>query len=171
MATVRKKFIGYALPDGEFRETTAGLPAPILESVDTLKKHLYESLGEVQVRREEEIARYPLTVGELDEEAVGSFAETLYRAMLPSLPQYLISLLKLLLASISSVKSKTDGPGVAVASAAAAANVITEVGGSIQVSLLAGLFNLLTTFLSILSSVSALLRGGSHCTALAATED
>ncbi len=130
---MRKKFIGYALPDGEFRKTTAGLPAPILESVDILKKHLYESLGEVQVRREEDIARYPLTVGELDEEAMGSFAETLYRAMLPSLPQYLISLLKLLLASVSSVKSKTHGgpegglTGVAMASAAAA-NVITEVG-------------------------------------------
>ncbi|KAH9399317.1 Striatin-interacting protein 2 [Tyrophagus putrescentiae] len=137
LAQVRKKFIGYALPDGEFRETTAGLPAPIHESVDILKKHLYESLGGVQVRREEDIARYPLTVGELDEEAAGSFAETLYRAMLPSLPQYLISLLKLLLASVSSVKSKTDGgpggglAGVAMASAAAA-NVITEVGGSIQ---------------------------------------
>lgn len=130
LAQVRKKFIGYVLPEGEYRDTTAGLPAPILESIEILKKHLYESLGEVQVAREEDIARYPLTMGELDEQSVGSFAETLYRTLLPSLPQYLISLLKLLLASVSSVKTaKGEATAPPTASpSAAAANVLSDVG-------------------------------------------
>lgn len=138
LAQVRKKFIGYVLPD-EYRSTTAGLPAPILESIEILQKHLYESLGEVQVAREEDIARYPLTMHELEPESVASFAETLYRTLLPSLPQYLISLLKLLLASVSSVKTAkgdTAAPPTSAVSAqtavgatsAAAANVLSDVG-------------------------------------------
>lgn len=103
---VRKKFIGYILPDDS--TTTAGLPAPILESIEVLRKHLYVSLAEVQIKREDEMARFPLTVGELDDASLDSFAEHLYHAMLPNLPQYLISLLKLLLASVSSIKTKAE---------------------------------------------------------------
>jgi hypothetical protein len=133
LSQVRRKFIGFVLPVGD-RVTTAGLPQPILESIEVLKKHLYESLAEVQIKREEEIARYPLTMPEFEPEAVGSFGEQLYRALLPNLPQYLISLLKLLLASVSSVKSKTEGgggggqQGPGGATSAAAANVLSDVG-------------------------------------------
>ena len=138
MAQVRKKFIGYTLPESD-RTTTAGLPGPILESIEVLKKYLYESLGEHQIKREEDIARYPLTVSEFDGEAATSFTESLYRLLLPNLPQYLISLLKLLLASVSSVKSVKDGSPVGgggsqgsgggpAATSAAAANVLSDVG-------------------------------------------
>ena len=105
-AQVRKKFIGYNLPDD--RESTAGLPMPIVESIQILKKHLYESLAEHQVQREEDLARYPLTMKEFDEEALNSFPEQLYRAMLPNLPQYLIALLKILLGAVSTLKSKNE---------------------------------------------------------------
>lgn len=107
---VRRKFIGYALP--EDRTTTAGLPAPILESIEVLKRHLYQSLSELQIKREDELTRFPLTVKELNEDSMGSFAEQLYRAMLPNLPQYLISLLRILLGSVPNLKSKTESLNV-----------------------------------------------------------
>lgn len=103
LSQVRKKFVGYSLPNDCI--TTAGLPMPIMESIQVLKKHLYESLGEMQIKREEEFARYPLTMKELNKESVDSFAEQLYRAMLPNLQHYLIVLLKLLLAAISNLKT------------------------------------------------------------------
>lgn len=103
---VRQKFLKYNLPDDY--TTTAGLPTPILESIEVLRKHLYISLSEIQIKREEEIHRYPLTMKELDNESCNSFAEQLYRAMLPNLPQYLIALLKLLLGSVSNLKSKNE---------------------------------------------------------------
>lgn len=127
LAQVRKKFIGYVLPEID-RTTTAGLPAPILESIDVLRKHLYISLGEMQIKREEDIARFPFTISEFDSESVDSFTETLYRTMLPNLPQYLISLLKLLLASVSSVRSKNEASTSGAATSAAAANVLSDVG-------------------------------------------
>lgn len=103
---VRQKFLKYNLPDDY--TTTAGLPSPILESIEVLRKHLYISLSEMQIKREDEIARYPLTMKELDDESCNSYAEQLYRTMLPNLPQYLIALLKLLLGSVSNLKSKND---------------------------------------------------------------
>ncbi|KPM02806.1 FAM40A-like protein [Sarcoptes scabiei] len=107
---VRRKFVGFTLPD-DFT-TTAGLPAPILESIEVLKKHLYHSLGEFQIKREEELAKYPLTKRELDDESMTSFAEQLYHTMLPSLPLYLIALLKLLLGAVSNLKTKNDSQTV-----------------------------------------------------------
>lgn len=109
-AQVRKKFIGYSLPDD--RTTTAGLPMPILESIEVFKRHLYQSLSELQVKREEEMACYPLTMNELNQDSLDSFAEQLYRAMLPNLPQYLISLLRILLGSVPNLKSKTESLNV-----------------------------------------------------------
>lgn len=53
---------------------------------------MYVSLSEVQMRREEEIAKYPLTKGEKEIEQ--SKAEILYESLFSSLPQYMIALLK-----------------------------------------------------------------------------
>uniref|UniRef100_A0A4W4DRU4 Striatin interacting protein 2 n=1 Tax=Electrophorus electricus TaxID=8005 RepID=A0A4W4DRU4_ELEEL len=83
----RNKFIGFTL--GNDTETLVGLPRPIHESVKTLKQ--YDFCGN-------------LTNGSSSETP----AEALYVGMLPSLSQYVIALLKLLLAAAPTSKAKTD---------------------------------------------------------------
>lgn len=67
---------------------------------------MYTSLAELQIQKEEELARNPLsaTEGEVENTA----AEILYQAMLPNLPQYMIALLKILLAAAPTSRTKTD---------------------------------------------------------------
>lgn len=102
----RMKFVGYTLPND--RTTTAGLPEPIVEGIKILQNHVYVSLSDVQITREEELTKYPLTFQELDTPALISAAEALYQAMLPSLPQYMIALLKILLAAAPTSKAKNE---------------------------------------------------------------
>lgn len=64
------------------------------------------SLGELQIKKEEEIARNPLSTQEDEIEMTPT--ETLYQAMLPHLPQYMIALLKILLAAAPTSKAKTE---------------------------------------------------------------
>ncbi|XP_076153357.1 striatin-interacting protein 1 homolog isoform X1 [Alosa pseudoharengus] len=100
----RNKFIGFTL--GSDTETLVGLPRPIHESVKTLKQHKYVSMAEVQIKREEELQQCPMTMGE--EKVEETPAEILYQGMLPNLSQYVIALLKLLLAAAPTSKAKTD---------------------------------------------------------------
>ncbi|XP_072026096.1 striatin-interacting protein 1 homolog isoform X2 [Amphiura filiformis] len=100
----RSKFVGFQVPSD--RSTLAGLPQPIHEGVQILKKHVYVSLTELQVKQEEEINKNPLSQGE--EEIPMNATEVLYQAMLPNLPQYMISLLKILLAAAPTSKAKTE---------------------------------------------------------------
>ncbi|XP_012277148.1 striatin-interacting protein 1 homolog [Orussus abietinus] len=100
----RLKFVGYKL-DGD-RESLAGLPQPIHEGVNTLKQHMYTSLSEIQIQKEEEIARNPLSTVEPPPRQTPT--EILYQAILPNLPQYMIALLKVLLAAAPTSKSKSD---------------------------------------------------------------
>uniref|UniRef100_A0A182W9S0 DUF3402 domain-containing protein n=1 Tax=Anopheles minimus TaxID=112268 RepID=A0A182W9S0_9DIPT len=100
----RSKFIGYTLKDDH--DTIAGLPQPIQEGFKTLTKHMYVSLADVQIRREEEINRNPLSTSE--GEIPLTPTEILYQALLPNLSQYMISLLKILLAAAPTSKAKTE---------------------------------------------------------------
>ncbi|XP_063811097.1 striatin-interacting protein 1 isoform X2 [Pseudophryne corroboree] len=100
----RSKFIGYTL--GSDTDTVVGLPRPIHESIRTLKLHKYTSIAEVQIHLEEEFLRCPLSGGEEEVEQVP--AEILYLGLLSSLPQYMIALLKILLAAAPTSKAKTD---------------------------------------------------------------
>ncbi|CAG4915489.1 unnamed protein product [Colias eurytheme] len=100
---VRVKFVGYSLPGD--RSTVAGLPQPIHEGIEVLKKHIYTSIAEIQIEREIEIARSPLTKGEKEVEQ--NETEILYREVLPNLPQYMIALLKILLAAAPTSTAKT----------------------------------------------------------------
>lgn len=100
----RLKFVGYSL-QGD-RTTLFGLPEPIHEGVKTLKDHVYTSLAELQIQKEEEIARNPISSSEGEIEL--NPTEILYQAMLPNLPQYMIALLKILLAAAPTSKAKTD---------------------------------------------------------------
>uniref|UniRef100_A0A1A8UTA0 Striatin interacting protein 2 n=1 Tax=Nothobranchius furzeri TaxID=105023 RepID=A0A1A8UTA0_NOTFU len=104
LETSRNKFIGFTL--GNDTETLVGLPRPIHESVKTLKLHKYVSIAEVQIKKEEELQQCPLSLGE--EEVEETPAEILYVGMLPNLSQYVIALLKLLLAAAPTSKAKTD---------------------------------------------------------------
>ena len=102
--STRIKFVGFPL-QGD-RTSLAGLPHPIHEGVKVLHKHVYVSLSEVQIRREEEITKNPMSQCEMD--IPQTAAEVLYQAMLPYLPQYMIALLKILLAAAPTSKAKTD---------------------------------------------------------------
>ncbi|XP_021703867.1 striatin-interacting protein 1 homolog isoform X2 [Aedes aegypti] len=102
--TSRSKFIGYILKDDH--QTLAGLPQPIQEGFYTLKKHMYISLADVQIKKEEEITRNPISTSE--GEILQTPTEILYQAILPNLPQYMISLLKILLAAAPTSKAKTE---------------------------------------------------------------
>lgn len=106
LSNIRNKFLGYTLPN-DF-ETTFGLPDPIIEGINVLKRHLYVSLSEVQLEREEAIEKYPLTHKEIDPNYGQVPSEKLYSALLPKLPQYMIALLKILLAASTSTKNKTE---------------------------------------------------------------
>ncbi|XP_013414716.1 striatin-interacting protein 1 [Lingula anatina] len=100
----RAKFVGLTIR-GDLN-SMAGLPQPIHEGVKVLKQHLYTSLAEIQIKREEEISRNPLSMPETNVPVTP--AEILYQAMLPNLPQYMIALLKILLAAAPTSKAKTD---------------------------------------------------------------
>ncbi|CAB4058229.1 Striatin-interacting protein 1 homolog,Striatin-interacting protein 2,Striatin-interacting proteins 2,Striatin-interacting protein 1 [Lepeophtheirus salmonis] len=100
----RLKFVGYSLR--EDRTTLAGLPDPIHEAVKVLKKHMYISLSEKQIESENNILNRPILNKDVVPELTAT--EILYKAMLPSLPQNMISLLKILLAAAPTSKAKTD---------------------------------------------------------------
>ncbi|XP_034720015.1 striatin-interacting protein 1 homolog [Etheostoma cragini] len=104
LETSRNKFIGFTL--GNDTDTLVGLPRPIHESVKTLKQHKYVSIAEVQIKKEDDLQQCPMTLGE--EEVEETPTEMLYLGMLPNLSQYVIALLKLLLAAAPTSKAKTD---------------------------------------------------------------
>ncbi|XP_071453332.1 striatin-interacting protein 1 homolog isoform X2 [Hetaerina americana] len=104
LESTRQKFVGFPLLGD--RDSLAGLPQPIHEGVKVLKQHMYTSLAEVQVQREEELARNPVSNPEIDVPMTP--VEILYQAMVPNLSQYMIALLKILLAAAPTSKAKTD---------------------------------------------------------------
>jgi hypothetical protein len=55
----REKFVGVVLP--EDTATLVGLPKPIEESIQIMRKHVYVSLCDVQITKEEGMSRYPLS--------------------------------------------------------------------------------------------------------------
>lgn len=104
LENTRVKFVGFPL-QGD-RESLFGLPQPIHEGVTVLKRHIYTSLAEIQIQQEEELAKSPISTSETNLRLTPT--ELLYQAMLPNLPQYMIALLKILLAAAPTSKAKTD---------------------------------------------------------------
>lgn len=100
----RMKFLHYRLPNDS--TTVFGLPLPIQKSVQALRRHIYISLGELQANREKELNRYMFSQRETN--IPMNSAEKLYRMMLPNLSQYIIALLKVLLAAAPSSKAKSE---------------------------------------------------------------
>ncbi|CAH8570944.1 Striatin-interacting protein 2 [Schistosoma haematobium] len=104
LTSVRLKFIGFHVPNDIV--SLAGLPEPIHEAVRVMCEHLYISLGEMQIERENEIAQNPLSM--VGESIPDTPVERLYRSMYPLLPQYMIALLKVLLAASPTSRTKTE---------------------------------------------------------------
>lgn len=104
LENTRIKFVGFPL-QGD-RESLFGLPQPIHEGVKVLKQHIYTSLAEIQVQHEEDLAKSPISTPEPPIPLTPT--EILYQGMLPNLPQYMIALLKILLAAAPTSKAKTD---------------------------------------------------------------
>lgn len=69
-------------------------------------QHMYTSLSDIHIKREEDIARNPLI--NVEQEIPMTPAEILYQAILPNLPQCMIALLKILLAASPTSKPKTE---------------------------------------------------------------
>lgn len=67
---------------------------------------MYTSLADIQIKREEEIARNPLI--NIEHDVPTTPAEILYQALLPNLAQCMIALLKILLAASPTSKAKTE---------------------------------------------------------------
>lgn len=67
---------------------------------------MYVSLSEIQIKEEEEAMNRPFTKGNLN--VPSNRVEQLYEAMLPNLPQYVIAILKILLAAAPTAKPKTE---------------------------------------------------------------
>lgn len=101
----RSKFIGFTIP-GDV-DNLVGLPQPIHESVKTLRRHIYTSLSDIQIKKEIEITRNPISASK-NEITVQTPAELLYQSILPKLPQYIIALLKILLAAAPTSKAKNE---------------------------------------------------------------
>lgn len=55
----RQKFVGFRVQNDN--KSLAGLPKPIHEGVKVLRNHIYVSLAEEQIKREEEITKNPLS--------------------------------------------------------------------------------------------------------------
>ena len=94
----------------------AGLPDPIKESIEVLRAHVYTPLSDIQIKEEEQLearlAGKPLEDVTLPERL--SEAENLYKILLPNLPQYMIALLKVLLAAAPTSKARSDSLNILV---------------------------------------------------------
>ncbi|VDO99059.1 unnamed protein product [Soboliphyme baturini] len=104
LESMRAKYFGFRLESASM--ITAGLPEPILECLAALQKHVYTSLGELQIEKEARLRKLFFT--EKDELNLNMAAEPLYQTLLRLTPQLVIGLLKILLAAAPSSKGKTD---------------------------------------------------------------
>uniref|UniRef100_A0A8C6KNL3 Striatin interacting protein 2 n=1 Tax=Nothobranchius furzeri TaxID=105023 RepID=A0A8C6KNL3_NOTFU len=106
LETSRNKFIGFTL--GNDTETLVGLPRPIHESVKTLKLVSFPATSSWEETRGKTRDTLEGLCLSGEEEVEETPAEILYVGMLPNLSQYVIALLKLLLAAAPTSKAKTD---------------------------------------------------------------
>uniref|UniRef100_A0AC35G057 Uncharacterized protein n=1 Tax=Panagrolaimus sp. PS1159 TaxID=55785 RepID=A0AC35G057_9BILA len=99
----REKFLGYTIP-GDLTSTFA-LPPTIDLSLEAFHRHMYKSLSEIQIANDDKYNRFPFTQ---KEKITNTPTERLYVALLPQIGDYLVALLKMLLAALPSSKSRGD---------------------------------------------------------------
>ncbi|KAL3093147.1 hypothetical protein niasHT_022597 [Heterodera trifolii] len=101
----RKKHFHFQLPPGD-STTVFALPEPIVRgSLPALRRNLYVPLTELQLKSEDRYNRFPFSQKEFIEDCP---AERLYVRILPEMTEYVIALLKVILASLPSSKAKID---------------------------------------------------------------
>lgn len=109
---------------GDAGNVLAGLPDPIQESIRVLKQHVYIPLSDIQIAEEEKAKKKQACVfptgrpveEEEEKEDCGLMSvtkrdnptESLYKVLLPNLPQYMIALLKVLLAAAPTSRARND---------------------------------------------------------------
>ncbi|KAG0429221.1 hypothetical protein HPB47_023835, partial [Ixodes persulcatus] len=126
--STRLKFVGFQLPDD--RTTLAGLPEPIHEGLRVLQAAHVHLAGRGTDEEGRGHGQAPALHGEppvptrgnprpglfgrsqKETEIPATPAEVLYQAMLPSMPQYMIALLKILLAAAPTSKAKTESVNI-----------------------------------------------------------
>lgn len=101
---------------GNSDKDLAGLPEPIQESIKVLKDHIYIPLSDVQIAQEEDLEKQrALSFGkEVRLPLRDNPTEQLYKTLLPNLPQYMIALLKVLLAAAPTSRSRNDSLNILV---------------------------------------------------------
>lgn len=111
----RAKFSCFESADIGANDLT-GLPDPIKESIEVLRAHVYTPLSDIQIKEEEQLES-KLAGKHLEEVTLPerlSEVENLYKILLPNLPQYMIALLKVLLAAAPTSKARSDSLNILV---------------------------------------------------------
>ncbi|CAI8001053.1 Striatin-interacting protein 1 homolog [Geodia barretti] len=108
---------------GEGGNELVGLPEPIQESIRVLQQHVYVPLSDIQIAEEETAKKAqacalptgkPAAEDKTEDCGVTSLTkrdnptESLYKVLLPNLPQYMIALLKVLLAAAPTSRARND---------------------------------------------------------------
>ena len=93
-----------------------GLPEPIQESIHVLQEHIYVSLAEVQIQEEETLQKQRASAAGLRPKLPQRKgpAEQMYKSLLFNLPQYMIAILKVLLAAAPTSKTKNESLNIFV---------------------------------------------------------
>ncbi|CAI4224620.1 unnamed protein product [Auanema sp. JU1783] len=107
--SLRQKFFNFKIPGDT--TTMFGFPPPIIRSVNVLRQHIYTSLSELQAKTDKDFNRYLFSTTEKIEL---TSTENLYRLLLPNLSQYVVAILKVLLAAAPSNKAKSDALNILV---------------------------------------------------------
>uniref|UniRef100_A0A0K0FLW9 Uncharacterized protein n=1 Tax=Strongyloides venezuelensis TaxID=75913 RepID=A0A0K0FLW9_STRVS len=99
----RQKFFGFTLDNDNM--TTFGLPEPVLLSFEALKRNIYVSLSEIQIKNDEMYNKYRYA---LKEDVTETATEKFYRSTFNKLPDYVSAFLKILMSALPSQKAKND---------------------------------------------------------------
>ena len=99
----RQKFFDFQLRNDT--TTVFGLPDPVHGSLAALRRNIYTTLNEQQLKAEDRYNKFPFSQREFIEDTP---TERLYPRVLPCMTEYVIALLKVILASLPSSKAKID---------------------------------------------------------------
>ena len=92
----------------------SSLPAPTQESIKVLRQHVYIPLSDVQIKKVEENERLQSLNEPVEVEERDTPTERLYKSILPNLPQYMIAILKVLLAAAPAARARSESVNIFV---------------------------------------------------------
>ena len=112
----RSKFGCYEAPgtvSDPLMSDVSGLPAPIQESIKVLREHVYIPLSEIQIAKDEELEKRIKGTNE-PVPTRDTPTEILYKSILSNLPQYMIAILKVLLAAAPTSRTRSESLNIFV---------------------------------------------------------